>query len=69
MLRGHQAQETIVLEIQDNGAGFNSHLLYSGYGLQGIQERVIILGGQFHVESKFNQGTTVKVTIPIPSCL
>ncbi len=69
ILRGQHTHEAIVLEIQDNGKGFDPDRQYSGFGLQGIQERVRIMGGQVNVKSKLNQGTTVKVTIPTLSCL
>jgi signal transduction histidine kinase len=64
-IRGQSTSEGIILEIEDNGRGFNSNLVNSGYGLLGMQERVDNLGGNFKINSAINRGTCIQVTIPL----
>jgi signal transduction histidine kinase len=55
-----------LLEITDNGRGFESEK--SGkrtYGLMGIRERVLMLGGSININSALGQGTQITVRIPI----
>lgn len=55
----------IVLEISDNGRGFDPQTKNaSGYGLQGITERLRLIGGQFILDSQPGQGTHMHVTVP-----
>jgi signal transduction histidine kinase len=55
------------LEVRDNGAGFAAAKLNepSGYGLTGMRERAIALGGAFRIDGRPGQGTTVAVTLPL----
>jgi PAS domain S-box-containing protein len=51
--------------IRDNGEGFNLEVLKdrrSRLGVLGMNERVELLGGQFHIESQPGAGTSVRVT-------
>ncbi len=58
----------IILEIADNGAGFDSQESFPGHlGLQSMRERALRLGGAFDVESKRGKGTRLRVRIPITS--
>jgi signal transduction histidine kinase len=59
------------LAITDHGRGISDEVLdrfrvagTSGVGLGGMRERVREIGGRFEVESG-NQGTTVRVTVPV----
>ena len=64
------ATDRVQLKIQDDGRGFQAVKSLSGqqgWGLTGIQERALLLGGQSSVESAINQGTTVRVVIPLPT--
>ncbi len=64
------ATDRVQLKIQDDGRGFQAVKSLSGqqgWGLTGIQERALLLGGQSSVESAINQGTTVSVVIPLPT--
>ncbi|MFV0343032.1 MAG: sensor histidine kinase [Anaerocolumna sp.] len=64
--------DIIELYIKDNGTGFkkgalkesNSNVL-SGYGLSMMKERVYILSGDFNIESKEKEGTSIIVKIPL----
>jgi signal transduction histidine kinase len=64
-IRGQPTPEGIILEIEDNGRGFNPNLVYSGYGLLGMKERVDNLGGDFKINSAINRGTCIQIIIPI----
>jgi signal transduction histidine kinase len=58
-------QESIVLVIQDNGRGFNPDFISSGFGLQGMQERVSALGGSFQIQSQPGQSCCLRIQIPL----
>jgi signal transduction histidine kinase len=53
----------VVLRIEDDGKGFHTGRT-RGVGLLGMEERVIELGGRFHVESEAGRGTTVTAELP-----
>lgn len=60
---------TVTLLIEDNGIGFEpeqtSPRSDHGLGLLGMRERAIQSGGTLDVESAPQQGTTIRVTIPL----
>jgi PAS domain S-box-containing protein len=58
--------DKLVLEIVDNGVGFNKKncILPDSYGLIDMKELVRMLNGVFHIESKKGEGTRVRVEIP-----
>lgn len=61
--------DTLLLDVQDDGVGFESARLPgpngdSGYGLKGMRERIAQLGGTLSVESAPGEGTTVVVEVP-----
>jgi signal transduction histidine kinase len=64
-IRGQPTSEGIILEIEDNGRGFNPNRVHSGYGLLGMKERVDSLGGILKIKSAINRGTCIQVTIPL----
>ncbi len=53
------------LIVQDNGKGFNPEQNPTGFGLQGMRERVSDLKGQFTVESKPGSGCRITVELPL----
>jgi signal transduction histidine kinase len=59
----------ICLTITDNGKGFNCQQHSSGYGLQGMQERVAGLGGKFHLTTSPGDGCQIQVEFPISEML
>ena len=65
--------DTVTLEIRDDGRGFvlPERWIELGrqehYGLLGIAERVDALEGRLEVRSAPEQGTTVRVTAPLPA--
>ena len=54
-----------ILEICDNGKGFDLDRPHAGFGLRNMKERVQCLGGDFNVDSQLRQGTQIKIFIPI----
>lgn len=53
------------LQIQDNGKGFDPGQNSTGFGLQGMKERVLALGGQFKLSSQLGAGCQISVKIPL----
>jgi signal transduction histidine kinase len=53
-----------MLEVDDDGRGFDIDLTTWGMGLRNLEERVGSLGGTFDVQSTPGEGTTVRATIP-----
>lgn len=62
----HQDAGRILLSIQDDGKGFQAGQ-ERGLGLLGMQERASHLGGNFSVEARPGQGTTISVSLPTPA--
>jgi len=59
-----------VLEVQDNGVGFDPTavgLQEDHWGLQGMRERAHLIGAEWIVESQPNEGTTVTLRLPLYS--
>jgi signal transduction histidine kinase len=55
-----------VLEISDNGVGFDAKKRKTGsFGLIGIEERALSLGGDMHIETALNQGLKLTIRIPV----
>lgn len=59
--------ETLVLEVQDNGRGLPEEALtrHDRFGLLGVRERVVALGGKVEFDGKRNSGTRVVVQVPL----
>jgi len=55
----------VMLEIRDDGQGFETVKTPSGMGLANIQERATRLNGQVIVQSASGQGTTIRVDLPL----
>jgi PAS domain S-box-containing protein len=61
---------TLVLEIRDNGKGFDTTGSFPGHlGLQSMRERATQLGGSLRMESAVGAGTTITVRVPVGSDL
>ncbi len=62
-----QTQQNVILEITDDGAGFdpNTTRTPGGLGLGGMKERVALLGGRLTVNSEPGEGTRVRVEVEI----
>lgn len=57
--------EGVYLIIEDNGQGFNLESYTSGFGLQGMRERVETLRGEFKIETAPGAGCRISVKLPL----
>ena len=54
--------------VRDEGAGFDANATPAGrYGLRGMRERVLALGGEIKLESDLGRGTIVSFSLPLPT--
>jgi signal transduction histidine kinase len=61
-------ESALELLVRDDGVGFEVsqvHDAVSGLGLRGMRERVTLLGGSIHIESRPGLGTVVRARIPL----
>ena len=56
--------EGLLLTLQDNGKGIACNQPKSGYGLQGMQERIAAVGGQFEMISELGAGCRITAYFP-----
>lgn len=55
------------VSVMDDGAGFDVHVMPAGhYGVRGMRERVLALGGELTIDSEIGRGTILKYQIPLP---
>lgn len=59
----------ILLKVEDNGCGFDIHMLETdpydqGFGMRGMRDRIELCEGTFQVQSKHGKGTRLSATIP-----
>ena len=58
--------EGIILEVEDNGAGFDPQREYPGHlGLHSMRERAARLEGRLKIDSLPGDGTHLRVWIPL----
>lgn len=53
----------LFLRIKDNGKGFATNSENDGQGLRSMTRRAKVLGGDFQIDSRTDEGTTVKFEI------
>jgi signal transduction histidine kinase len=55
------------LSIADDGKGFDpqAHRQLRSFGLVGIRERVLLLGGKLDIDSQPEQGCTLTIRLPV----
>jgi PAS domain S-box-containing protein len=70
-VRIQRENDRIVLEVFDNGSGFDPEVAKArkSLGLVGMQERALLLNGEFKAEGVPGLGTTMTLTIPLPSSI
>jgi len=73
-LRLYLQRDKMVLEVADDGTGFDPAAPASGgppateptgFGLAGMRERAELLGGKLELSSAAGRGTTVRLTVPL----
>lgn len=62
-----EIEQQLLFTVQDNGKGFDSQDKKSleGFGLNRIKARINNMKGEFIINSKKNEGTTIKLVVPI----
>lgn len=74
-LRLLRSESTLHAEVRDDGVGFDpEHVLAqkrkeNRLGIMGMQERVTLLGGSFHLHSAEGEGTQIRFDLPLPSTI
>ena len=58
-------KETLTLSIKDDGIGFDPKQQHKGIGLKNIKSRAQLLNGKLIVKSSLNNGTCIKVIMPV----
>ena len=66
--RLQREKDRIVFQVFDNGTGFDPEVAKArkSLGLVGMQERALLLNGEFKTEGAPGSGTTMTLTIPLP---
>jgi signal transduction histidine kinase len=60
----YRTEDGVVLEVDDDGRGFDPARTGGGHGLRNLRERAAALGGRAEITSAPGEGTRVRVTIP-----
>ena len=63
-LKLQKTESAVVLNIQDDGRGFNPEDITSGLGRRSMLERMKQLGGSLQISSELGQGTHVEARLP-----
>jgi signal transduction histidine kinase len=61
----NEDEETVHLEVRDDGGGFDPAAETDGFGLLGMRERVELLDGTLELDSTPGRGTTVRASFPV----
>jgi two-component system, sensor histidine kinase and response regulator len=66
----NDAEKNILVQIQDDGIGFDVHSLKNArseghLGISQMKDRVLEYKGKFKISSKINQGTLIQISIPL----
>jgi len=69
-IRLYEGDGSVRLEVTDNGKGIDRERMITpaSFGLRGIQERVSLLGGHFHIVGTSGVGTTACTSVPVAEC-
>lgn len=57
--------DTVLLDVADNGAGFDNRHIDTGHGLGIMRDRVQAVGGTVHLDTTKDAGTTITLSIPV----
>jgi signal transduction histidine kinase len=57
--------DRVVLEVEDDGAGFDPAVASSGRGLGNLRARAEALGGKLEISSETGRGTAVRISVPV----
>lgn len=57
--------ETVILELSDDGKGFHIHEARSGIGLNNMQRRAELIGAVIQIQSQPGEGTSLHLELPL----
>ncbi len=61
------ADSFLQMNVSDDGSGFDIHAVPAGhYGLRGMRERALALGGELTIDSENGRGTILTYKVPLP---
>ncbi len=62
----HFTSNHLLLEVKDDGRGFDTHILKNnpGAGIANMIERAKMIGGELHINSIINKGTSLQLQVP-----
>ena len=64
-LRLFREDSTVVLEVSDDGVGFDYERAVDGHGLRNMRERAFSVGGRLNVRTEPGQGSRVRFELPM----
>ncbi|WP_370324366.1 GAF domain-containing sensor histidine kinase [Euzebya sp.] len=64
-VRAEVEHEVLVLEILDDGRGFDADTVVPGHGLGNMAERAALLGADLSITSEPDRGTAVQLAVPL----
>ncbi len=67
VVRVDRADDEVVLQVRDDGVGFDPARHPAGSGLTNLLERTVVLGGSVSVDSSPGAGTTTVCRVPLSS--
>ena len=59
-------QRAVVLDVSDDGSGFDARAPQAGLGLASMRERAGSVGGKLTISSTPGSGTKIRLTVPVP---
>ncbi|MEM9808391.1 MAG: sensor histidine kinase, partial [Cyanobacteria bacterium P01_D01_bin.56] len=63
-IQGYAFANTVILELADDGIGFDVNKQTQGFGIRGMQERMHLINGNIWIDSVSGQGTRLQVKVP-----
>jgi signal transduction histidine kinase len=60
-----EERERLLVEVRDDGRGFDVTAVVRGAGLTNMEDRLEALGGTLQIESTPGVGTTLRATVPV----
>jgi signal transduction histidine kinase len=64
-IRIAQESTELAFEVEDDGRGFEIAAPQSGAGLQGMRDRIDVVGGTLDIASELNKGTAVRGRVSV----
>jgi signal transduction histidine kinase len=64
-VRLRDERKQLLVEVTDDGRGFDVTALVRGAGLTNMEDRLDALGGTLQIESTPGVGTTLRATVPV----